>query len=79
MKRKVTTTIKPDEEIEVGDAEFTDLSRQDLILSSVPPPTPVPPGGDQPITAPAPRTATRPRAEKKPVPDDAGATTKEEG
>lgn len=28
---KVSTTMRPDDEIEVGEAEFTDLARQGLI------------------------------------------------
>lgn len=31
----VRTTMQPDQEIEVGDAEYLDLSRQGLILADV--------------------------------------------
>lgn len=40
MTHFVRTTIQPHKEIEVGDAEFTDLSRAGLIYQ---PPAPEPP------------------------------------
>lgn len=33
--RRVRTTIRPDQELEVDDAEFTDLQRQGLLLPGV--------------------------------------------
>ncbi|MET8826101.1 hypothetical protein ABZX40_13595 [Streptomyces sp. NPDC004610] len=40
MTRKVRTTMQPDKEIEVGDAEYLDLKRQGLLIEeSVPPPS----------------------------------------
>lgn len=32
MTHLITTTMQPDKSIEVGDAEYTDLKRQGLIL-----------------------------------------------
>ncbi|MFF4552710.1 hypothetical protein [Streptomyces sp. NPDC001422] len=47
MSHKVRTTMSPDEEIEVGDAEYLDLSRQGLLAEEsatedVPPATAAP-------------------------------------
>jgi hypothetical protein len=33
-KRKVRTTMQPDSEIEVGEAEYTDLKRQGLLIET---------------------------------------------
>ncbi|MGW5175905.1 hypothetical protein ACWERY_16275 [Streptomyces sp. NPDC004082] len=75
MTRKVRTTMRPDEEIEVGDAEYTDLQRQGLLVEDdahedVPAETAAPasPGG---VPAPTPGSAA-----KKPGPG-AAAVTKE--
>lgn len=41
MTHTVRTTMRPDEEIEVGDAEYTDLHRQGLLIEDpTPPPAP---------------------------------------
>lgn len=47
MTQTVRTTMRPDEEIEVGDAEYLDLKRQGLLVEetddqSVPPATAAP-------------------------------------
>lgn len=34
----VRTTMRPDQEIDVGDAEYTDLHRQGLLIEDPPPP-----------------------------------------
>lgn len=46
----VTTTIEPDRQIEVGEAEWTDLSRQGLLV-------------DDSVDTPRPRSARSARAE----------------
>ncbi|MER5750620.1 hypothetical protein [Streptomyces sp. NPDC002088] len=56
----VRTTMQPDKPIEVGDAEYLDLKRQDLLIGD----------GEQPEPAPqtaaeAPTTTTAPAATKK--------------
>jgi hypothetical protein len=38
MPHTVRTTMRPDQEIEVGDAEYTDLHRQGLLLEDPTPP-----------------------------------------
>lgn len=39
----VRTTLRPDEETEVGDAEYLDLKRLGLLAETDEPPTPTPP------------------------------------
>lgn len=43
MNHTVRTTMRPDQEIEVGDAEYTDLQRQGLLLEDPAPPPASPP------------------------------------
>jgi hypothetical protein len=68
-KRKVRTTMQPDREIEVGEAEYTDLKRQGLLIETDETGQPVntpaepeeertPPGQDNPET-PGQRTERR--------------------
>ncbi|MGW0575117.1 hypothetical protein ACWD25_03925 [Streptomyces sp. NPDC002920] len=38
----VRTTMQPDREIEVGDADYLDLKRQGILLEDPPAPTPAP-------------------------------------
>ena len=52
----VRTTMRPDQEIEVGDAEYTDLHRQGLLIED-----PVPP----PATTQAVKKAAPPAAAKE--------------
>lgn len=40
--RTVRTTMQPDREIEVGDADYLDLKRQGLLLEDPPAPQPAP-------------------------------------
>ncbi|MFG3170569.1 hypothetical protein [Streptomyces sp. NPDC048200] len=57
MSHKVRITMRPDEEIEVGDAEYTDLSRQGLLVEDTPAEN-VPPATAAPAT---PKTPDAPR------------------
>lgn len=52
----VRTTMRPDEEIEVGDAEYTDLHRQGLLIEDPAPP---------PASPPAAKKAAQPAAVKE--------------
>jgi hypothetical protein len=53
-KRKVRTTMQPDTELEVGEAEYTDLKRQGLLIETdetgQPVNTPAEPEQDNPET-----------------------------
>jgi hypothetical protein len=53
----VRTTMRPDQEIEVSDAEALDLSRQGLLVQETAPPTPAP--GPAPAMKAAPSAATK--------------------
>lgn len=53
----VRTTMRPDQEIEVSDAEALDLSRQGLLVEEPTPPTPTP--------GPAPAMKAAPSVTKK--------------
>jgi hypothetical protein len=58
MTHRISTTMRPDQPIDVGDAEYLDLKRQGLIAHDYTrqPAAPVPP------PAPAARTATTKKA-----------------
>jgi hypothetical protein len=53
----VRTTMRPDQEIEVSDAEALDLSRQGLLVEAPTPPAPTP--GPAPAMKAAPPAATK--------------------
>jgi hypothetical protein len=56
MTRKIRTTMRPDQEIEVGDAEYLDLQRQGLVLD---PEAPAPDPGPAVTKKAAPPAATK--------------------
>lgn len=62
MTHKVRTTMQPDKEIEVGDAEYLDLQRQGLLVeedahADVPPATAAPAAPQTPAAPKKPGTS----------------------
>lgn len=60
----VRTTIQPDREIEVSDAELLDLRRMGLLVEAEPEPAPAPEAAPEPTPAPAPEPAPSSRPGK---------------
>lgn len=59
----VRTTMQPDREIEVGDADYLDLQRQGLLIEETPAPTPEP--APAASVAPAKKTPAGPAGSKE--------------
>lgn len=84
--RSVRTTMRPHEQVQVTDAEYTDLKRQGLVLEELDQPaTPAPvlpaaapavnrSGQAEPVSAPPRRKTT----DKKTASGESGADTKED-
>lgn len=60
MTHLIRTTLRPDEEIEVGDAEYLDLQRDGLLIAD-----PVPAADTPPPAAPAAKKAAAAQAASK--------------
>lgn len=57
MTRTVRTTMQPDREIEVGDADYLDMQRQGLLLADVAKATASPAVADPPVTTTTKKTS----------------------